>query len=302
MPIWKKYHLAQSVEDALGVMKDAAEPSRFIAGGTDLLLDLQQGRHLPVDTLVDVTAVPEMTGLEITDPPASAGFPSRQVLYIGAAVSLKNIIRSTLVAQHAMALVEATALIGGPQVRNTATLGGNVAHALPAADGAIALLALGAVAVVGGSGGRIYRPLIDLYARPGQSTLDPRKEILVGFMLPLIQPGQASAFSRIMRPQGVALPVLNMAAWISRQGDVVQDVRLSLGPAGKIPQRGILVEDGLRGKPLTQASIDSAGDALFESIHFRTSPHRASSEYRQVLSGVLLEEVLLKAWDRTQLV
>ncbi|MEJ2302932.1 MAG: FAD binding domain-containing protein, partial [Anaerolineales bacterium] len=87
MPIWNNYHLAQSIDDALQALSAAPGPARLIAGGTDLLLDLQQRRHPAVDTLVDVTAIPELTGLEIR----------QEKLFIGAAVPLSRIVRSPLV-------------------------------------------------------------------------------------------------------------------------------------------------------------------------------------------------------------
>lgn len=301
MPIWKKYTIARTVEDALSALEQAGEPSRLIAGGTDLLLDLQQGRHPPVDTLVDVTGVPEMNRLEIIDPSAGDSGAAQPGLLIGASVPLSKIIASDLVRRHAQGLVEAADLIGGPQVRHVATLGGNVAHALPAADGAIALLALGARALVATCDGRSLKPLIDLYAGPGQSTLDHRCEILVGFLLPLKNSGEGSSFARIMRPQGVALPIINMAAWVSRRDGAIQDLRLALGPAGQVPQRCSQVEDFLRGKVITQLALDEAYRILLENAHFRTSPHRASAGYRQQLAGVLLREVITKAWNRAGL-
>ena len=138
MSIWHNYHLAYSVDEALQLLVNAPESARVIAGGTDFLLDLQQGRHPPVHTLVDITNIPELNILNI----------HQERMIIGAARPLNQIVSSPLVNEHAPALVEACRLIGGPQVRNTATLGGNVAHALPAGDGTIALLALDAQAEV----------------------------------------------------------------------------------------------------------------------------------------------------------
>jgi CO/xanthine dehydrogenase FAD-binding subunit len=119
MTLWKNYHLARNLHDALETLAAAQRDHRLaslVAGGSDLLLDMQQGRHAPVDTLVDVTAVPEMVALEIR----------QERLYIGASVPLNRIVDDPLVCQHAQAVQEACGLIGGPQVRNTATLGGNV--------------------------------------------------------------------------------------------------------------------------------------------------------------------------------
>jgi carbon-monoxide dehydrogenase medium subunit len=289
MTLWKNYYLARNVDDALHALTGAAGPARLVAGGTDLLLDMQQGRHPPVDTLVDVTEIPELTALEIR----------QDSLYVGAAVPLNRIVASPLVSEHARALVEASALIGGPQVRNTATLGGNVAHALPAGDGTIALVALDASAEVANPGGCRRFPILELFHGPGRSSLEPARDLLLGFYLPLGGPGQASAFRRVMRPQGVAIAILNMAAWVRREGDRVGAIRLALGPAGPTPQRAFAVEEFLCGKALDEQVLALALDALLETARFRTSPHRATLAYRRHLAGFLLGETLSAAWERT---
>lgn len=288
MSLWKNYHLSHTIQDALQVLSAYPGPARIIAGGTDLLLDLQQARHPPVDLLVDVTAVPELNCLEIR------GFE----LFIGAAVPLRVMTVSPLVHRHARALQEASALIGGPQVRNTATLGGNVAHALPAADGTIALIALNAQAEIASLDGIRRAPILDLFKGPGQSSLDARHDLLVGFYLPLIRSGQASAFARVMRPQGVAIAILNLAVWLERAGDRIVDVRVSLGPAGPVPRRSASAEKILHGQPLTAELMSQAARGVLDDAHFRASPHRSSAEYRKHLSRVLLDQVVHTAWDR----
>jgi CO/xanthine dehydrogenase FAD-binding subunit len=138
MNLWQNYIRPKNLSEAMDALANAPRPLLPIAGGTDLLLDLGQGRHSPVQTLVDVTSIAEMTRLEIIG----------EELFIGAAVPVNRIVLDPLAARHARALTEACDLIAGPQVRNVATLGGNVAHALPAADGTIALLALDAQAQI----------------------------------------------------------------------------------------------------------------------------------------------------------
>ena len=290
MPIYKNYFIPHSIKDALKVLESQTPGEvRLIAGGTDLLLDLQQGRHPPVDSLVDVTRIPEMLKLERI----------QDRLFIGAAVPLKQITSSVLVREGAMALAEATGLIGGPQVRNTATLGGNVAHALPAGDGTISLLAIGATAQVASKQGILEVPLLDLYAGPGKSRLRPGEDILVGFFVPATGKFQASAFKRVMRPQGVALPIVNMAVWIQRDEEKISDVRISVGPAGLTPQRGVMAENVLKGLHFEPKVFDLALDELLRSVHFRTSPQRGTAKYRRHLCGVLLRDTLQTAWERT---
>jgi carbon-monoxide dehydrogenase medium subunit len=288
MSIWKNYYLAQSISDALTVSSGVSGTAQFIAGGTDLLLDLQQGRHSPVELLVDITEIAEMRCLEVRD----------EYLFIGAAVPLNFIVDSPLVQQHAAALVEAASLIGGPQVRNTATLGGNVAHALPAGDGTISLLALDAQAEIASLVGSRLLPMGKMFLGPGRSALDPQKDLLVGFHLPIKKPGEGSAFRRVMRPQGVAIAILNMAAWVRRTGDTISSVRISAGPAGPIPFRAQKAEEILRDRELNEDGLRVALEALLLEARYRTSPHRATMEYRRKMSDVLLRDVLQTAWER----
>lgn len=294
MTLWKKYYLAKTIQDAVQVLAIAPDRSCLIAGGTDLLLDLQQGRHAPVDTLVDVTSIPELTILEIR----------QNELFIGAAVPLNRVVASALVQRHAQALEEAGALIGGPQVRNTATLGGNVGHALPAADGTIALVALGAEAEVAGPAGTRRVPLVNLFLGPGRSTLSAGAELLVGFYIPLSSPDdcQGSAFRRVMRPQGVAIAILNTAIWLRRRADRIADIHIAVGPSGPTPMRSHKVEAVLRDRRFnlqTEVWLDEAVNALLSEASLRTSPHRATQAYRQHLARTLLEETLKAAWQRT---
>lgn len=287
MPIWKQYLIPRSIPEALSSLSKTQSSTRVIAGGTDLLLDLQQGRHPPVDVLVDLNHLPELQALE----------KRRDRLFIGAAVALNRIARDALVMEHAQALSEACALIGGPQVRNTATLGGNVAHALPAADGTITLMALGAQAEIAARDGSRIADLSELFLAPGKSTL-ATDEIIIGFLLPLRKNGQASAFQRVMRPQGVALPVLNMSVWLERSQDRIEDVRIAIGPASTTPYRARPAEEVLRGKPMDEIRLAEAHVAILQNAVFRTSPHRAGSEYRKHLSQVLLKVLFHEVWER----
>ena len=290
MKLWQQYLRPRSITEALQALSTSPTSSCAIAGGTDLMLDLQQGRHPPVHTLVDLNAIPEMAALEFRE----------GELFVGAAVPLSRIAGSSIVQEHAQALVEACHLIGGPQVRNMATLGGNVAHALPAADGTIALTALDTRVEVADREGKRSMLLSDLFLGPGQSALKVGEELIVGFKIPLCRPHQASAFKRIMHAQGIALPILNLAVWMHRRAERVVDVHFAVGPSGPTPQRITLAEEALRGQELTPGIYSRIIEALLQQVHFRTSPHRASAEYRQHLVASLLTDTLETTWQRAK--
>jgi carbon-monoxide dehydrogenase medium subunit len=251
------------------------------------MLDLQQGRHSPVHTIVDLTEIPEMKILETRD----------DRLFIGAGVPISRIARDPLAVIHAQALTEACDLIGGPQVRNVATLGGNVAHALPAADGTISLMCLDAEAEVAGPDGSRRVPLPELFLGPGKSALE-NGEIIVGFYVSQVKPKQASAFKRIMRPQGVALPIMNLSVWIERDGDAISQTHIAVGPGGAVPFRARKAEAFLSGKPYTEEIFKAALEALLEEVKFRTSKMRATAEYRYHIVGTLLKDTFETAWER----
>ncbi len=289
MSLWKEYLIPESLQEALACLRTCKPPVEIIAGGSDLLLDIQQGRHGIPHTLIDITRIPEMTRLDIKG----------DRLYIGAGVPVGELADSELVSQHAQAVAEGCALIGGPQVRNSATLGGNVAHALPAADGMIGLVCLDAKAVVINESGQIEQSILDMFQGHGKSTLVTGRDILVGFTIPLSKTNQASAFRRIMRPQGVALPILNTGVWLERDGELISGCRIVVGPSGPTPRRAVGVEKLLIGQSYRRQLLEDAYALLIEQVQFRTSAFRATSDYRKKVSRNLLFETLQAAWLRT---
>lgn len=294
MPLWKRYHQPTTIEEALALLAQYDGRARVISGGTDLLLEMQQGHRPPLEALVDVAAIGEMMGIEERD-----GYVA-----VGAAVPHTQIVESELVVRQATCLVESCGVIGGPQVRNVATLGGNVAHALPAADGTTALVALDAEAEVATLDGRAWRPILSLFRGPGESAVDPTRELITRFRFPAAAPGAASAYKRIMRPQGVALPILAGAVWVRVQGSKgageqskIVDVRICLGPVQPIPCRAMQAEAALRGRMLDEALADGVAAAQAE-FSPRASKYRATAEYRREMIAVLLRRALPLAVQR----
>ena len=288
MNLWQEYLRPTNLSQALQAFAEAPRPILPVAGGTDILLDLEQGRHAPVHTLLDVTSIAEMTVLE----------ERGNELFIGAAVPVNQVALNLLTQEHAQALVEACNLIAGPQVRNVATLGGNVAHALPAADGTIALLAMDAQAEIASTAGTRCIPFSELFLGPGKSAIKHGEELLVGFHLPLRKDHQASCFKRIMRPQGVALPILNCAVWLERENDLVRDVHIAVGPGGGTPFRATDSEGTLRGQPFNSTTFETTLDTLLAQAKFRTSARRASADYRRHIVSGLFKDVIETAWKR----
>jgi len=292
MSSYQKYQQPKTVQEALNILSTADETSAVIAGGTDLLLDLRQGRHPAVDSLVDVSGIPELG--KIT-------WEKGQII-IGAGVTHKRIISDPLLQEHAQCMVEGCGLIGGPQVRNVATIGGNVAHALPAGDGTISLLALETEVEVVSPEGGVWYPLIEIFTGPGKVKFDRTQAIITKFRFAEKGPHEGSAFHRVMRPQGVAIAILNMAAWTKLDASGrLEKVRISCGPAGPRPFRANKSEDYLAGKIWDETVFQEVSEILASEVNLRTSAHRATKEYRHKLLPVLLQKVMHTAVERASL-
>jgi carbon-monoxide dehydrogenase medium subunit len=294
---WQAYHTPESIEEALSLLSHYAGSAQIVAGGTDLILDVQQGNHAAPKALVDVTAIRGLDQIA-----EQAGW-----IVIGAAVTHATIESNPLIRHHGAALAESCSVVGGPQVRNVATIGGNVAHALPAADGTIGLLALNAEVQIctwnGASTECTWQPLLSIFAGPGKNRL-AANQMLSAFRFPTKAPHVGSAFDRIMRPQGVALPILGVAAQVTADATGARAVAatIAVGPAGPIPFRATESEAILLAAPqLDDATVDAAVDAAQRQAELRTSKHRATKEYRHEMIAVLLRRVLPRAIERARI-
>ncbi|MCL4830585.1 MAG: FAD binding domain-containing protein [Caldilinea sp.] len=293
---WQAYHTPQSVDEALSLLSQCAGGAQIVAGGTDLILDMQQGNHSAPQALIDVTTIRDLDQIR----------EDNGWIVIGAAATHAAIEASPLIRHHGAALAESCSVVGGPQVRNVATIGGNVAHALPAADGTIGLLALNAeVQVCTWNGAAVectWQPLLSIFAGPGKNRL-AANQMIGAFRFPVRAPRSGSAFDRIMRPQGVALPILGVAAQVTldESGRRAVAASIAVGPAGPIPFRATESETILLGAPaLDETVLEPAIAAAQRQAELRTSKHRASKEYRHEMIAVLLRRVLPKAVTRAQ--
>jgi CO/xanthine dehydrogenase FAD-binding subunit len=292
MSLWTYYHTPSTVEEALDLLQSYQGRAQVVAGGTDLLLDIRQGNAPRPEALIDITRIDSLNTV----------CQEGDALRIGAAVTHTRIVQSPLITQRATCLVESCGVVGGPQVRNVGTLGGNVAHALPAGDGTTSLVALDAQAEIILNRERQWRPIRELFSGPGESLLDHSRDLLIQFRIKLGGTHEGTAFKRIMRPQGVALPILGCAAWVrlDDSDQTYRDARVCIGPVASVPTRITEVEAALRGQPANDATLDRTVEAAQKALHPRTSKYRATADYRRELIEVLLRRVLPLAVSRAR--
>ena len=280
------YLIASTVEEALATLASLRGKGRLIAGGTDLVIQLQRGER-NVRSLVDITRIPGLDEVKLEDP----------YIIIGAAVTFSQIEHSALIRERTPVLAEAAAQLGSPQIRNVGTLAGNVVNAQPAADGSIALLALDAEAEIANLTGRQWVPIASLFVSPGVSRVDATAEMITAFRVRAQAPRESSAFERLARRKALALPLINVGVRVllNADGTHVRDARIAIGPVAPVPFRAQEAEAALKSRPINQETISEAVETAVGESKPRSSLLRGSKEYRRELIRVLTRRALLRA-------
>jgi carbon-monoxide dehydrogenase medium subunit len=277
------YARPTSLDEAVALLAERGPEARVLAGGTDLIIRLRDGSMAP-SLVVDVKRIPECApGIRVED----------GRLVIGATTVMTDIARHPVVRRDLAALADAAAVVGSVQVRNRATLAGNVCNASPAADTAPALLVHGAVVVAAGPGGLRRIALDDLFVRSGVTTL-AAGELVTALEIPLPADRIASAHQRRTRRRGHDLASVTLACGVDASGTV----RIAYGSVGprpllRVDATGVLADPGAPG----EAKAD-----VFETIFADASPSarsmRAGPEYRLAMLRVLGRRALAEALGR----
>jgi CO/xanthine dehydrogenase FAD-binding subunit len=287
--MWQEYLFPSSVEEALAMLAEREGRARLVAGGTDLVIQLTEGRRA-ADCLVDITRIPELDKITLED----------GMIFLRANVTHRQASESPLIRERAMVLAQACHAVGSLQIRNVGTLGGNVVNAMPAADGTTALLALEAEAEIADGAGRSWVPLPDLFAGPGVSRVDSTSEMLTAFRFRALGGGQGAALERIARRRALALPILICAVVVTLRegGEEFESARIALAPVAPVPFRASQAEESLRGTPISLEAMARAGEIAMQESHPRSSLLRASKEYREEVIKVLVRRGLERAVQR----
>jgi carbon-monoxide dehydrogenase medium subunit len=203
---------------------------------------------------------------------------------------------SPLICREAGPLARACRCIGGPQIRNVATLVGNVVSALPAADGAVALFALDAqVQITTLDLRQVWTPIGRLYKGVGESTLDPCAQMVTALRFRPLDGCAGSDFQRLARRRGLVLPIINVAAVANVVGGVFADARIAVGPVAPTPFRARAAEHALVGQPADPQRIARAARLAAQDAHPRSSAIRGPQAYRTEMVEVLVRRALTNA-------
>jgi CO/xanthine dehydrogenase FAD-binding subunit len=263
--------------------------ARVMAGGTDLLVDLRQGKK-QAQVLVDITHIIGLDQIVVRN----------EWVEVGAAVTFAAIKNFVYFKKNVPMLAEAAASVGAEAIQNSATWVGNLVQAMPAADGAIVALALEADVSVYRQGKSCWRPVTTLFAGPGISTIDSSREIITQLRFKIPGTDWGTAWQRVGRRTALTLPTINCAVKLELEKECIRNAVVSLGPVATIPFRSKAAEAFLAEKPSTLETFDTAGKIAQGEADPRSNPLRASREYRLAIIPVLVRRALVTAYNRAR--
>jgi carbon-monoxide dehydrogenase medium subunit len=280
------YHEPASMPEAVDLAARFGEDGRFLAGGTDLLIQIERGRVRP-GHVIGLHRVPGLADLWTTGRIA-----------LGAGVTHRTIERTPAFQGALRALIEGAEVIGGHQVRNVATVGGNVVNASPAADLVPVLLALDAEVALLGLAGERAMPLERFLVGPGRTERRP-EELLVRVTLPPLAPGSATAFLKAGRRKAMEISVACVAARLTLDParERCLEARIALGAVAPTTIRAHAAERALEGQPVDAALFRRAGALAAEAAEPITDV-RASAAFRRHLIAVLVTRALGRCRER----
>jgi carbon-monoxide dehydrogenase medium subunit len=220
------------------------------------------------------------------------------ILHIGALTTHRMLERSPLIRQHYPVITDAAENIGSVQIRNVATIGGNICNAVPSADGVIPLLTLGAHLHLIGPKGKRTLPLKNFFLGPGQ-TLMEHGEILSEFFVPPLLPRTGGAYIKHTRREAMELPILGVGLVLSLADDLKTclKVRIGLGVAAPTPIRAYLAEECLTGREVNQQTLAETARIAEKETKMRDSI-RGQAWYRREMVGVLINRLGIKCLER----
>jgi xanthine dehydrogenase iron-sulfur cluster and FAD-binding subunit A len=277
--MWQNYFQPTSIEEALDLLEQYAGKARLVAGGTDVLVELQRGVK-PTTTLIDVTALSDLKYIREEN-----GF-----LLLGALTTHNDVIASSACVQRALPLAQACWEVGAPQIRNRATVVGNLVTASPANDTITALVALGAELVLIRRGGERVVALDDFYPGFRRTVLQP-DELIREIRIPMMQANQRGLFLRLGLRRAQAISVIDFAIVLTFDGAVVTDARITLGSLAPTIVHARSVEVYLQGKQLDEGVCREAGQ-LAANDASPIGDVRGSATYRQATLTALITQAL----------
>ncbi len=279
--MWTHYFNATSLDEATAILAEQGERARIIAGGTDLILELERGIRRNIETLIDISRVPGLDGITLDE---------NGVIHLGPLVTHNHCVASPLLRQYAFPLVQAAWQVGSPQIRNRGTIAGNLITASPANDTIPPLMALGAWVVLRSARGSRRVPLAEFYTGVRKTVMQP-DELLAEIAFPATQPSRRGTFIKIGLRRAQAIAVVNAAILLDLEADTVQSAVITLGAVAPTIVYAQEAQDFLAGQSLTDEVIEQAARLAARAAR-PIDDLRGSADYRLHLTATLIRRGL----------
>ena len=280
----ENYYNAKSVEEAAALLKEHPD-TRIISGGSDVLIKIREGK-MAGTSLVCIRDIKEIQGVSKKD---------NGDIYIGAGTTFSHITNDPIIQECIPVLGEAVDQVGGPQIRNIGTIGGNICNGAVSADSAPTVFSLNALLrIEDGNGGRTV-PVKEFYLGPGRVDLK-RGEILTHVIIPAEEyQGYRGHYIKYSMRKAMDIATLScsVVSRVNMEKNILEDVRITFGVAAPVPFRCEKTEAALKGMSVSEELYQTIEESVRQEISPRDS-WRASREFRLQIGGEIAKRVLIR--------
>ncbi len=281
----KALYEAYTVEEAIALRQEHPE-AQIIAGGSDVLVQMREGKRAGA-SLISIYTVDSIRGVSLEDD---------ETIRVGSLTSFSHITKNPIIQERFPVLGQAVDLVGGPQVRNIGTIGGNTCNGVTSADSASTLFAWDALVELTGQNGKRVLPISQFYLSAGKVDIAP-DEIQTAILVPKsAYDGYFGHYIKYAMREAMDIATIGCSVNVKLSADktTIEDVRIAYGVAGPIPLRATTAETLAKGKLTTLDTVEAFGNAVLEDIKPRDS-WRASKAFRQHMAVELAKRALTQS-------
>lgn len=289
MRLWDRYYTPASMDGALQLLEEHAGRARIVAGATDIILEIERGIRSGIDALIDITRIPGLDHIELAEDGR---------VHLGPLVTHNHCAGSHLIQDRAFALAKACWEVGAPQIRNRATIAGNLVTASPANDSIAPLMALACRVTLRSKSGERTVPLEDFYLGVRETVMKPDELLVDISFVPLPEAGR-STFYKLGLRRAQAISVIDVAAALTWQDDRIASAAVTLGAVAPVILHAAAAEEFLEGRQLDEETIQQAAELALEDAA-PIDDLRGSAEYRREMVRVATRRVLRELAQGTE--
>ena len=287
--MWKEYINATTIDEVLQTLSERGESARIVAGATDLILELERGVRKGIDTLIDVTRIPNLDHITIDED---------NIIHLGPLVTHNHCVESRLIRARAYPLARAAWEVGAPQIRNRGTIAGNLITASPANDTITPLMALNASVALQSLRGTRTVALKDFYKGVRKTVMQP-DEMMADISFPAMPGSARGTFIKLALRRAQAISIIDVAVVLDIKGDAIRSAAIALGAVAPTIIRAPKAENYLAGKKLTDEVLEEAARLTMNSCK-PIDDIRGSAAYRSEMVRVCTLRGLKSVRDRQE--